>query len=107
MLSIDVCIRIDFSKSNQFHSYSRKDASDVSGYYHEHFAMQHDLLRELAIHQSSQEPIEQRKRFIVDIRGNDLPRWWIEQGQHPIHARLVSLSTGLLSCVFEMMSDPQ
>ncbi|PSS21335.1 Disease resistance protein [Actinidia chinensis var. chinensis] len=71
----------------------RKDASDVSGYYNEHFAMQHDLLRELAIHQSSQEPIEQRKRFIVDIRGNDLPRWWIEQGQHPIHARLASLST--------------
>ncbi|PSS21558.1 Disease resistance protein [Actinidia chinensis var. chinensis] len=71
----------------------RKDASDASGYYNEHFVMQHDLLRELAIHQSSQEPIEQRTRFIMDIRGTDLPRWWIEQGQHPIHARLVSLST--------------
>ncbi|XP_058228494.1 probable disease resistance protein At5g66900 isoform X2 [Rhododendron vialii] len=72
---------------------TRKDASEISGYYNEHFATQHDLLRELAIHQCSQELIENRKRLIIEIEGNDFPRWWIEQGQHSICPRLVSIST--------------
>ncbi|CAL5371099.1 unnamed protein product [Camellia sinensis] len=72
---------------------TRKDASETNGYYNEHFVMQHDLLRDLAIHQSDQNPIEHRKRLIVDIVANDLPRWWIEQREHPVHAHLVSIST--------------
>ncbi|KAF5958207.1 hypothetical protein HYC85_005432 [Camellia sinensis] len=75
---------------------TRKDASETNGYYNEHFVMQHDLLRDLAIHQSDQNPIEHRKRLIVDIVANDLPRWWIDQREHPVHARLVSISTGVL-----------
>ncbi|KAL7193207.1 hypothetical protein ACSBR2_024923 [Camellia fascicularis] len=71
---------------------TRKDASETNGYYNEHFVMQHDLLRDLAIHQSDQNPIEHRKRLIVDIVANDLPRWWIEQREQ-VHARLVSIST--------------
>ncbi|KAG5535659.1 hypothetical protein RHGRI_023426 [Rhododendron griersonianum] len=74
---------------------TRKDASEISGYayYNEHFATQHDLLRELAIHQCNQELIEKRKRLIIEIEGNDFPRWWIEQGQHSICPHLVSIST--------------
>lgn len=71
---------------------TRKDASETNGYYNEHFVTQHDLLRDLAIHQSDQNPIEHRKRLIVDIVANDLPRWWIEQREQ-VHARLVSIST--------------
>ncbi|KAF5961225.1 hypothetical protein HYC85_002434 [Camellia sinensis] len=71
-----------------------KDANEINGYYNEHFVTQHDLLREVATRQIDQNPIH-RSRLIMDISGNDLPKWWIEQGQHPI--RLVSISTGEIS----------
>ncbi|KAA8531755.1 hypothetical protein F0562_006528 [Nyssa sinensis] len=77
--------------------FTRKDASEVDGYYNEHFVVQHDLVRELAIHRSSQHPIEQRKRLIIDTRGNDLPKCSHEM-QQPIHARLVSISTDETFC---------
>nr|XP_048335018.1 probable disease resistance protein At5g66900 [Ziziphus jujuba var. spinosa] len=35
---------------------TRKDVNEVDGYYSEHFVTQHDLLRELAIYESSHEP---------------------------------------------------
>ena len=56
--------------------------------------MLHDLLRELAIYQSSQEPIEQRKRLIVDLSGDKVPNWWTQDNQQPFGARLLSISTG-------------
>ncbi|XP_059623791.1 probable disease resistance protein At5g66900 [Cornus florida] len=70
---------------------TRKDACEFDG--NEHFVMQHRMLRELAIYQSSQEPVEQRKRLIVEIRGNVLPKWSIEQMQRPFNAHLLSIST--------------
>ena len=56
--------------------------------------MQHDILRELAMHESSQEPIEQRARLIMNISENKLPKWWTEQKQQLINARILSISTG-------------
>ncbi|KAM7510332.1 hypothetical protein LguiB_009207 [Lonicera macranthoides] len=56
-------------------------------------ANRHDLLRELIISRSDQEPIEQRKRLIMDIRENVPPQWLAEQQQQPKHARLLSIST--------------
>ncbi|TXG59494.1 hypothetical protein EZV62_014067 [Acer yangbiense] len=67
---------------------ARKHASD------DHFCMHHDILRDLIVHQSKLEPIEQRKRLIIDISGNQFPKWWSEQNQNSIHARLLSISTG-------------
>ncbi|XP_075653174.1 putative disease resistance protein At5g66900 isoform X1 [Castanea sativa] len=72
---------------------TRKDASEVNSYYNEDFVTQHHILRELALHQSSQEPIGQRLRLIMNISGNNLPRWWMEQKQQLINARLLSIST--------------
>ncbi|XP_057975730.1 probable disease resistance protein At5g66900 isoform X1 [Malania oleifera] len=66
---------------------------EADGCYNEYYVTQHDLLRELAIHLSSQEPIELRKRLIMDLSGNNLPKWWKEQKQQPISARLLSIST--------------
>ncbi|KAK4841127.1 hypothetical protein QYF36_026454 [Acer negundo] len=66
---------------------ARKNASD------DHYIMHHDLLRDLIIHQSMSEPIEQTKRVIVDISGNQFPKWWSGNKQNPIHARLLSIST--------------
>ncbi|XP_008241551.1 PREDICTED: probable disease resistance protein At5g66900 isoform X2 [Prunus mume] len=63
-------------------------------YYSEHFVTQHDILRELAIYYSKQEPVEQRTRLIFDIRGNNkLPSWWREQKHQVMKARLLSIST--------------
>lgn len=72
---------------------ARKDASELEGYCNEHYVTQHDLLRELSIHMSSQEPISQRKRLLIEIYGNEIPTWWIEQTQQPIATRLLSIST--------------
>ncbi|CAH1452789.1 unnamed protein product [Lactuca virosa] len=44
---------------------TRKDGSELEGYCNEHYVTQHDLLRDLAIHLSSQDPIAQRTRLLV------------------------------------------
>ncbi|CAK9166439.1 unnamed protein product [Ilex paraguariensis] len=72
---------------------TRKVANEVDDYCTEQFVTQHDLLRELAIYESSQELMEQRPRLIVDISANNLPRWWRGKMQQPINARLLSIST--------------
>ncbi|KAG6729369.1 hypothetical protein I3842_01G025000 [Carya illinoinensis] len=70
-----------------------RDASEVGRYYAEDFVLQHDLLRELAIHQCRQEPIEKTKKLIMDISGNNLPKWWTEQKEQHISSHLLSIST--------------
>ncbi|KAM7510334.1 hypothetical protein LguiB_009209 [Lonicera macranthoides] len=72
---------------------SRKGTIEIDGYCNEHYVMQHDLLRELINSRSDQEPIEQRKRVIMNIRENVPPQWLVEQQQQPKHARLLSIST--------------
>ncbi|KAG6729346.1 hypothetical protein I3842_01G023800 [Carya illinoinensis] len=72
---------------------TRRDASEVGRYYAEDFVLQHDLLRELAIHQCRQEPIEKTKKLIIDISGNNLPKWWTEQKEQHISSHLLSIST--------------
>ncbi|XP_075636183.1 putative disease resistance protein At5g66900 [Castanea sativa] len=72
---------------------TRKDATEIDDCCNEDFITQHDVLRDLAIHLSNQEPVLQRKRLIVDISGNKLPKWWTEQKQQLINARLLSIST--------------
>lgn len=81
---------------------NRKIASGT-GNYNDLFVVQQDLLQELAIHQSSQEPVPDRKRLIVNIIGNDLPKWWTVQNEYHVAARILSISTGLhLSILLSM-----
>lgn len=87
------------SLNNQFMPFTRKYASDDSCY-NDHFVMQHDLLRELAIYQSKLERIKQRKRLIIDMSGNNFPEWWMDQKQHPLNASLLSISTGFFFLCF-------
>ncbi|KAF8020247.1 hypothetical protein BT93_G0833 [Corymbia citriodora subsp. variegata] len=61
--------------------------------YSSHYAMQHDLLRELAILECNQGEVENRERLILDLTGNNFPDWWSEQKQPTLSARLVSIST--------------
>ncbi|KAG5061151.1 hypothetical protein AAZX31_01G170200 [Glycine max] len=59
---------------------TRKVAKDEDKYYNNHFVILHDLLRELAIRQSTEKPFEQ-DRLIIDITGNDFPEWWVGENQ--------------------------
>ncbi|KAL1333077.1 hypothetical protein HN51_061833 [Arachis hypogaea] len=61
--------------------------------YSYHYVMQHDLLRELAILQTSQKPEAERNKLILDISGNDLPKWWTTEKEYHIKARVLSIST--------------
>ncbi|KAF2295194.1 hypothetical protein GH714_032011 [Hevea brasiliensis] len=70
--------------------FTRKDASEDYGSIN---VLQHDLLRELAIIQSSSGSIEHRKRLFLDISGNNIPEWWAEQRQQFIRANLLSICT--------------
>ncbi|KAM1174729.1 hypothetical protein FF1_027261 [Malus domestica] len=70
---------------------TRKDKMEGDGYYSEHFVTQHDVLRELAIYNTKKGPAENRKRLIIDICGDKLPKWWREQKQ--MKARLLSITT--------------
>ncbi|KAI3500513.1 hypothetical protein L1887_36335 [Cichorium endivia] len=72
---------------------TRKDASELEGYCNEHYVTQHDLLRELAIHLSSQEPISQRNRLFIEIYNNQIPKWWIQQTQQSLNTRFLSITT--------------
>ncbi|ONH96593.1 hypothetical protein PRUPE_7G139100 [Prunus persica] len=79
---------------------------DADGYYSEHFAIQHGMLRSLSIHESHQDPIGQR--LIIDIRGDKLPTWWKENKHKTKKARLVSISTdGLHSPKWHNMHLPK
>ncbi|XP_057975707.1 probable disease resistance protein At5g66900 [Malania oleifera] len=79
-----------------------KDVTEIDGYYNELFAVQHDLLRELAIHRSSQQSIEQRERIFT--RGNEFLECWKENGKQPLNVRLLSIYTDstISSCWNEM-----
>ena len=71
----------------------RKDANELDGYYSEHFVTQHDMLKELAIHENRQGPVEQRKRLILDSSVNSQNEWK-DLNEQPINAKLLSISTG-------------
>ncbi|CAK8562366.1 unnamed protein product [Lathyrus sativus] len=92
---------------------ARKNASDADDYnYNNHFITLHDLVRDLGIYQSTKEPIEQRKRMIVDMNVNTWERCigekqqglmirivskflnlCVKQSRRQLHARILSVST--------------
>ncbi|WJX60807.1 hypothetical protein P8452_45968 [Trifolium repens] len=75
---------------------TRKVATETDMYYNNHYVVMHDLLRELAIHQTKGEPFEQRKRLIIDLNGDDRPDWWIGPNQQGIISRVYSFIARML-----------
>ncbi|XP_024639595.1 probable disease resistance protein At5g66900 isoform X3 [Medicago truncatula] len=75
---------------------TRQVATKTDMYYNNHYVMLHDLLRELAIHQSKGEPFEQRKRLIIDLKGDTRPDWWVVPNQQGIISNWYSFITGML-----------
>ncbi|XP_076950826.1 putative disease resistance protein At5g66900 [Bidens hawaiensis] len=62
----------------------------LANYCEEGSVTQHDMMRALAIHLSSQEPRKDRERLIVNLDGKDLPEL-----PQTVNARILSISTGL------------
>ncbi|KAJ1419102.1 P-loop containing nucleoside triphosphate hydrolase [Sesbania bispinosa] len=75
---------------------TRNVATVTDMYYNNHFVMLHDLLRDLAIHQNKGEPFEQRKRLIIDLKGDNRPEWWVGQNQQGIIGHIFLFITRML-----------
>ncbi|CAF2089145.1 unnamed protein product [Brassica napus] len=65
------------------------------GFYNEYLVTQHDILRELAIHQSGLETFFERKRLNLEIREDQFPDWCCLNQIEPIiiNASLLSITT--------------
>ncbi|KAJ8567226.1 hypothetical protein K7X08_019434 [Anisodus acutangulus] len=72
---------------------ARKDAPAVVGLHNLHYIQQHDMLREVVIHQCDEKPVEERMRKYINVKGNDFPRWWFEQRLQPLQAEVLSIIT--------------
>ncbi|XVF74154.1 hypothetical protein PTKIN_Ptkin13bG0037300 [Pterospermum kingtungense] len=73
-----------------------KDArtGDAYGSYYEIHVTQHDVLRDLALHLSNREDVNERKRLLMPKRETELPREWEKNTDQPFNAQIVSVHTG-------------
>jgi hypothetical protein len=78
-------------KSNHVGKSNIKVVVDECG--SEYNVKQHDLLRELAKYESSQESFEQTKRLLIEIKANSYPKWWHDQQRQLLRAHILSIST--------------
>lgn len=62
--------------------------------YYEISVTQHDVLRDLALHLSNQENINDRKRLLMPRRDTELPKEWERNVDQPFNAQIVSIHTG-------------
>jgi len=76
----------------------KDDSSARVNHCDQQFVTQHDLLIELAIHLNSKLPLQQRDRLIINAKGVE-SFTSIEQVQQPMHARILSISTGFISFI--------
>ncbi|CAH2043153.1 unnamed protein product [Thlaspi arvense] len=63
------------------------------GFYNEFLVTQHDILRELAIHQSELKENLERKRLNLEIREDEFPDWCLYPSHPTINASLLSITT--------------
>ncbi|XP_022937186.1 probable disease resistance protein At4g33300 [Cucurbita moschata] len=73
-----------------------KDArgGDIYSSYFEMYVTHHDVLRDLALHFSSQKNVNDRKRLLMSKSEMQLPKEWSRKSDQPFNARLVSIHTG-------------
>lgn len=74
---------------------------DLYSSYYDISVSQHDVLRDLAIHMSSLEDINQRRRLLMAKREGELPKEWERKADQPFNARVISVHTGIFpSAIF-------
>ncbi|CAN1194255.1 Probable disease resistance protein At4g33300 [Linum perenne] len=69
-------------------------AGDLYSSYHDISVIQHDVLRDLAIHMMNRGDINERKQMIMPRRETELPREWERNADKPFNAQIVSVHTG-------------
>lgn len=69
-------------------------AGDIYSSYSELSVTQHDVLRDLALHMSNHESLNNRKRLIMPRREDRLPKEWERNKDRPFEAQIVSIHTG-------------
>ncbi|CAL4905550.1 unnamed protein product [Urochloa decumbens] len=78
----------------QYVSSSLNKAGDLYSSYHDYSVMQHDVLRDLALHMSGRDPLNKRRRLVMPRREETLPRDWQRNKDTPFDAQIVSIHTG-------------
>ncbi|KAG5624005.1 hypothetical protein H5410_009223 [Solanum commersonii] len=70
----------------------RQDARAVLGLHNLHYIQQHDMLRELVIHQCDEKPVEERMRIYISIKGNGFPSGGLNKDFNHFKRRFCLLS---------------
>ncbi|CAN6338760.1 unnamed protein product [Urochloa humidicola] len=73
---------------------AQNKAGDLYSSYHDYSVMQHDVLRDLALHMSGRDSLNKRRRLVMPRREETLPRDWERNKDTPFEAQIVSIHTG-------------
>ncbi|KAI3807255.1 hypothetical protein L1987_23180 [Smallanthus sonchifolius] len=87
-------ILVELSNKNLLTLVKDSRARDMYRSYCEISVCQHDVLRDLAIHMSSLERVNHRKRLVMARREDGVPKEWERDTDQPFLARIVSVHTG-------------
>ncbi|KAI3513168.1 hypothetical protein L1887_20495 [Cichorium endivia] len=87
-------IVLELSNKNLLTLVNDARAGDMYGSNSEISVSQHNVLRDLAIHISSLESVNQRSRLLMARRENRVPREWERNINQPFLAEIVSVYTG-------------
>uniref|UniRef100_A0A0D9Y0Y7 RPW8 domain-containing protein n=1 Tax=Leersia perrieri TaxID=77586 RepID=A0A0D9Y0Y7_9ORYZ len=72
----------------------RNKAGDLYSSYHDFSVTQHDVLRDLALHMSGRDALNNRRRLVMPRREESLPKDWQRNKDIAFEAQIVSIHTG-------------
>uniref|UniRef100_A0A0D3HW68 Uncharacterized protein n=1 Tax=Oryza barthii TaxID=65489 RepID=A0A0D3HW68_9ORYZ len=73
---------------------AQNKAGDLYSSYHDFSVTQHDVLRDLALHMSGHDALNNRRRLVMPRREESLPKDWQRNKDTPFEAQIVSIHTG-------------
>ncbi|XP_031122316.1 probable disease resistance protein At4g33300 [Ipomoea triloba] len=86
-------IVVELSNKNLLNLTKDARVGDLYSSYYDISVSQHDVLRDLAIHMSGLEDINQRRRLLMPKRERELPKEWERKADQPFNARVISVHT--------------
>ncbi|CAN4122741.1 unnamed protein product [Withania somnifera] len=86
-------ILVELSDKNLLNLVKDARAGDMYTSYYEISVFQHDVLRDLAIHMSNRDDVNQRRRLIMPRRDTRLPKEWERNVERTLYARVISVHT--------------
>ncbi|KAM3301865.1 hypothetical protein P3S67_016367 [Capsicum chacoense] len=79
-------ILVDLSDKNLLNLVKVARVGDMYTSYYEISVSQHDVLRDLAIHMSNRDEVNQKRRLVMMRRDTRLPKEWETNMDDPFHA---------------------